>query len=158
MIPASFHFVRTEPRARHAPLVFGRCGDFTPWPSSYWAFIAFVLRMRAHVPILDRVGTSKTSVTKNPSTAFSCRKVVWILTLYLSPQLLTWRTLLRQLQPQLFEPTRPPLFEFFRMIGLELGLVHFTIRWSALPFHRRNGWCVTGIFGSLSKLYFVFTF
>ena len=75
-------------------------------------FIAFAPRMRAYVPILDRVGTSKTSVTKNPSTAFSCRKVVWILTLYLSPQLLTWRTLLRQLQPQLFEPTRPPLFEF----------------------------------------------
>ena len=51
----------------------------------------------------DCIGTSKTSVLKNPSTAFSCRKVVWILTLYLSPQLLTWRTLLRQLQPQHFE-------------------------------------------------------
>ena len=60
----------------------------------------------------ENLGTSTTSVLKNPSTAFSCRKVVWILTLYLSPQLWTWRTLLRQLQPQHFEPTRPPLFEF----------------------------------------------
>jgi hypothetical protein len=32
----------------------------------------------------DCIGTSKTSVTKNPSTAFSCRKVVRIPTLYLS--------------------------------------------------------------------------
>ena len=60
----------------------------------------------------NAIGTPTTSVLKNPSTAFSCRKVVWILTLYLSPQLWTWRTLLRQLQPQHFEPTRPPLFEF----------------------------------------------
>ena len=52
----------------------------------------------------NAIGTSTTSVLKNPSTAFSCRKVVWILTLYLSPQLWTWRTLLRQLlQPQHFE-------------------------------------------------------
>ena len=59
----------------------------------------------------ENLGTSTTSVLKNPSTAFSCRKVVWILTLYLSPQLWTWRTLLRQLHHQHLEPTRPPLFE-----------------------------------------------
>ena len=55
VIPGDFsfvYFVHTEPRARHAPLAFGRCGDFTPWPSSYWAFIASALRMRAHVPIV----------------------------------------------------------------------------------------------------------
>ena len=42
VISASFYFVRTEPRARHAPLVFRK--RLTS-PSSYWAVIAPALRM-----------------------------------------------------------------------------------------------------------------
>ena len=59
---SSFYFVRTEPRARHAPLAFWK--RLTS-PSSYWTVIASALRMGAIVPRIVPI------VSERPRPQFS---------------------------------------------------------------------------------------
>ena len=155
MIPASFHFVRTEPRARHAPLAFRK--RLTSL-SSYWALHRF---RSAHEGLRSDSRSCRNLQDlsyQKPLRSIQLQEGCLDPNLVLEPTALDLADLTASTTTSTFRTHPPAAVRVFMMIGLELGLVHFTIRWSALPFHRRNGWCVTGIFGSLSKLYFVFTF
>ena len=116
-----------------ACFTFGRTFNFILGTSD-WASDASNQCIRALVPIIVGTATSF-SVTKKPSTASSCRKVSWI---PLELPLSTWRTASCQLSPLFFEPTRRSSFRMLSSVVLAVGLVHFTIRWSAPPFRRRN--------------------
>jgi hypothetical protein len=142
VMSASFYCVHTEPRAPHVPLALLSEGPST----SFWVPLIGPLML---LPI-SASGLSfrllserprPSQLQKKPSTASSCRKVSRIPPLYLS-----FRSRLggpHRVNCHLYF-SNPPAHRrsSFRMLSsvvLAIGLVHFTIRWSAPPFRRRNG-------------------
>ena len=88
------------------------CGDFMFRPPSDWAFHASTQCMRT--PSRSRFSSSFRFLSEpRPS----------------------------QLKKTFFEPPahRSSSFRMLSSVVLAIGLVHFTIRWSAPPFRRRNG-------------------